>query len=731
MGNTAGLAINRWPFQCSAPPAKEYATNLVSSDLPDNVPSVVANQIIEENFPTNEGFPALLVFHDPNQISADEFTTIIQLSEWLSSAERPAKISDVVPFHAMPAPAKAKFLSEDGTSLLLPVNLYPNLPMESINETVTTIQEHSEQLSMGNMQLYITGPAGIASDSIAIFANADLVLLFSTIGLILILLVVIYRSPLLAIIPLLAAGFVYQVVDRLLGFFAKQGLFHIQNESLSIMMILLFAALTDYSMFIFSRFREELTRYQDKHAAMVEAMTHVSSPIFYSGGTVLVAMLTLFTALYRPYQNFAPVFSIAMVVILLAGLTLLPAIFVLFGRRAFWPFIPKLGVPLHKHESFWEKVSRFVVKKPWVSGGAVFIIIAIFAINALGIQYSFNMIKSFPADMNSRIGYEVLEQSFPKGELAPIQAILVKKDGNELPSDPEAMQSLLKLGEALYNLDGIAHVSLLDTPPHALPSQMGESTSTAHANTGMAMMNSSLSQDKNAMRFTILLAENPYDQSSLDNIQVLRDRADELLQASGFSPEEYALYYAGESAHQADVRSLNERDTKLVVILITLFITLMLVFQTRSLVAPIYMIATILFSFASAMGLGWFIIHSIQGIGAISYRIPLYAFVFLVALGVDYNIMLISRIHEEATKHPIKEAVQKGLALTGGVISSAGIILAATFAVLITQPLQELHLFGMIVSLGILMDVFLIRGLLVPSIITLVGKWNWWPSKLK
>ncbi|MFS0838602.1 MMPL family transporter [Paenibacillus sp. 1P03SA] len=230
-----------------------------------------------------------------------------------------------------------------------------------------------------------------------------------------------------------------------------------------------------------------------------------------------------------------------------------------------------------------------------------------------------------------------------------------------------------------------------------------------------------LSADGTAIKLQLTPDSNPYEPVSLDLIGRLRDKSPALLEQSGLNPSEFTLHYAGQTAEQLDVRNMNKRDTILLFTLITLFITVMLLIQTKSFKHAFTMIATMLLSYTATLGLGWMIFHFILGYDSISYRLPVYTFVFLIALGVDYNIMLVSRIKEEALRHPWKEAVSRGVALTGGVISSAGLILAATFTVLITQPLQELFLFGLTMSLGILLDTFLVRGMLLPALLVFVG----------
>ncbi|WP_124727289.1 MMPL family transporter [Staphylospora marina] len=694
-----------------APAAKNHAVNVNGADLPEEARSVVAREELQRHFSDNDGLPALLVFHKKDGIGSADLANITKVSEYLASSESPETVKEFPPLHLMPEPARQAFLSEDKTTLVLPVMLKDGLEMQAINDTVTQIQEKGSGLVGSSVELNITGPAGIASDTIALFSNADLVLLFSTIGLILILLIVIYRSPLLAIIPLLVAGIVHQVTDRLLGLMGKNGVFEIESQSLSIMSILLFAALTDYSLLVFARFREELKKHEDKFVAMKEAMKQVWEPVFFSAGTVLAAMLVLFIADYKPYENFAPVFSLAMGVILIAGLTLVPALFALFGRKAFWPFIPKAGDPETRTGSIWSRIGHLVVKKPGVISVLMVGVLAVGALGMTQIQYNFNLIKSFPEDLGSRKGYERLETHFSKGELAPATVLVT---GTESIT-PEKLSALKK---ELERQPGVKQVTtVLEPGPgagHASAADRG---------------NQIISKDGKAARLQFIFEENPYDQRSLDHMDEMRNRSEDILKNSGLSPEKHRLMFAGETAKQADVRAMNREDTQKVIIWVTVLITVLLILQTRSLVAALLMISTILLSYAAAMGLSTWLFDTFFGWTDMSYRIPLYTYVFLVALGVDYNIMVVSRIREEASRHEMKEAIRRGVSLTGGVISSAGLILAATFAVLMTQPILELFMFGFTVALGILLDTFLVRSLLVPSLFTLLGRYSFWPSK--
>ncbi|WP_404349753.1 MMPL family transporter [Sutcliffiella horikoshii] len=695
----------------AAPSVNDYKINTGENDLPKEAQSVVASEKFDAYFPDDNGLFALLVFHNEEGWNTKSFTEVDEVSKWVEEDSTLETIQSAVPFHQFPEQVKGDFLSEDGTTLVLPLFLKDNLEMDEVHDTVQSIETFTETaLTSGTM--VITGPAGIASDTIAIFSNADLVLLFSTIALVLILLIVIYRSPLLAIIPLVAVAFVYQVVDRVLGLLAKNEVFTVEAQSISIVMILLFGATVDYSLFVFSRFREELRKQEDKHEAMRKAVRGIAEPLIFSGGTVFAAMLVLLLADYGPYHSFAPVFTITIAIVLVAGLTLIPALFTIFGRRAFWPFIPKVGEETLEKNRFWGKVGGFVTKKPVLAGGLVLVFLLLNASQLLNANYSYNIIQSFPEEMKSRIGFEQLEEKFPAGELAPVNVLVEKESGFTFSSSE--LDAIEALNESFIGTTGVSSTTLPEKEIVATGGREGSRI---------------VSEDGKAVKFDIILTMNPYEEEAMDLLHKLNESKEEILKESGLDTEEYNIYFAGETATSTDIRSTNDRDTILIIVAVTIVIFGMLIFHTRSLVAPVYMMATILLSYASALGLSWWIFDTFFGFEGMSYRIPLYAFVFLVALGVDYNIMLISRIKEENRYFPIKDATRRGVALTGGVISSAGVILAATFGVLMTQPILELFMFGFIVCLGILMDAFLIRGILVPAIVTLLNNWNWWPSK--
>ena len=648
--------------------------------LPEEAQSIIAENKSEELFPNDQGTPGILVFHnEEGNIELDEVKQVLNtiINEDIEGIET------IVDISAMPEQALAAFTSEDKSTIIVPMNLEADLGNSDYSEINDTASEIGNEAAKNlELDFYITGPAGIAGDTTKLFESADLQLLFATIAIILVLLIVIYRSPLLAFIPLLATVIVYQVVNQSVALMGAGGL-EINNSTTSIMSILLFAAVIDYSLFVFSRYREELNHYESKYEAMKYAMRATGEPVFFAGGTVLAAMLILFFADFRDYQNFAPIFGLAMFIIILASITLVPALFTLFGRKAFWPKVPKYGEQKEVKHGIWGAVAKFVVNKPGLSGGLVAIFMLITALNVFNLEFEFNSVKNFPEDLPSRVGYEIVEEEFNKGDLAQTTVIL---DGAEALTEEEIQAFTNKL---------ISY------------EKVNSATLTA------------VTDNQTAAKVNISLTMNPYSSEAINFIEDLREDTDSIMKGLEIEAD---VYYSGTTAKLADERDINNGDIIKIVILETLLILVLLLALTRSIKMPIYMMATILISYVSALGLGLFLVDVLFGYDAISTRVPVYAFIFLVALGIDYNIILVSRFMEERKNKKVKDALEVAIRNTGGVISSAGLILAATFAALTTMPIADLFIFGFMVAVGILIDTFLVRGMLLPSLILFFEK---------
>ncbi|MED4455814.1 MMPL family transporter [Metabacillus fastidiosus] len=678
-----------------APGAKEETSPSKNAGLPETSESIQAEKALKEYFPSSEGVPLFVVVYDKDGLKEkDTEQAMIHIEKVMNDAK---KDFTVIPLSKMPVQARASFFSEDNTTFFLPVMFPKDMENKDVKMTMDELKKEVAKELPSNLETYFTGPAGIMADTYEMFSKADVVLILATVGLIFVILILIYRSPLLAFIPLIGAGIAYSVVDRLLGLMGKYDWFAMDSQSLSIMMILLFAVITDYSLLLFARFREELEKSLSVNEAMKNALNFVKEPIIFSGSTVLLSMLTLFFAVYESYRGFAPVFAVAIAIMLIAGLTLMPALFAIAGEKSFWPSNPRKRAEKRAgKEGFWYKLGRFVTEKPWISLIPIVILLVFFTSMTRHVNYSFNLLDSFPKEMSSIQGYNKLNDAFSAGEIAP-STVIVKA---EKDLSQEQIQSLV---DQLNDRESVSKAEV-----------QGHPYAEGH---------------QNVAKINLVLKNNPYTEKAFDDIEKLRDDSKKILKESKI--DDASMLIAGETAQNADVRNISHDDEIRIIILTTVLIMIMLGIQTRSLLAPIYMMATILLSFGAALGFSVFFFQDILGYTGISYRIPLYTFVFLVALGVDYSIMLISRIREEKERLPIKDAVREGVSKTGGVISSAGLILAATFAVLITQPVMELRVFGFAVAVGILVDTFIVRPIAIPALIVILGKYSFWPKKIK
>ncbi|MFU2017700.1 MMPL family transporter [Peribacillus butanolivorans] len=694
------------------PDVKDRTSNN-TADLPADSASVVADKLIKKEFPNSSGIPALLTWHREGGLTEADLAEVQYLSKELT--ENPlTQQSFLPPLHEIPLPALQGSVSEDGTTFVQPLFFKENTEtavleknLKIINRIVTErvgldpfkVQTNTEKLS-----LRVTGPVGISVDATGLFSGADFQLLLATVILVLVVLLIIYRSPLLAIIPLIGVGFAYLVTSPILGFMADHDWITVDSQAISIMTVLLFGAGTDYCLFLISHYRSELRHHESKREAMIAAFKDSSGAIAMSGLTIVISLLTLLVAKYGAYHRFAVPFSLSILIMMLAALTLVPALLSVFGRASFFPIVPrtpemeesrakKKGKTVKKHKEagrIGNWIGNIVTTKPWTVILTCLIIFSVLAGYSSQIKYSYDILSSFPEDMNSREGYKVISDSYTPGELAPA-TVVVDTDGKDID-----------LADVLKKMNLIESV----TDP----------------------INSKSNKDLQSYEVTFNI--NPYDIEAINSIPDIRSLAEKELKAANISAVDEKVWIGGQTATQFDKRDTVKTDEFMITPIIIVLISLLLLAYLRSVTAMIYLMGTVILSFFAAMGLGWIILHYFMGVEAIEGTIPLYSFVFLVALGEDYNIFMVSSIWRKKKTMPIKQAIREGVAETSGVITSAGIILAATFSVLATLPIQVLVQFGLITALGVLMDTFIVRPFLVPAITALLGRSAFWPSKV-
>src|SRR4051794_1216944 len=543
----------------------------------------------------------------------------------------------------------------------------------------------------GGLTVYVTGDLGVNADFDEVFGSLDTKLLIATALLVLVLLGLIYRAPLIAISPLIVVFLAYSVAQAGVYAWGKAGN-NVNSNGTTILVVLIFGVGTDYSLLLVSRYREEFRRHEDKHEAMETALRRVGPAILASGLTVALAMLVLLVARAGDVRSLGPVAAIGITSAFVAGLTLLPALLTIFGRRGFWPRKRTVAYdPDHRIEErpgFWRRLGDTVVRRPGPAFAVTALVMAVGALGVFAYKEDFSSTGVFKKKTESVEGYKVLTRTFPKGLLSPTVVLIRRTDGGQVTAaDVQAVKSRLR------GAPDVAAVSSV-----ALPSKDG------HA----AIVNVTLKSDPNAAK-------------ALDAVPVLRDEVKDA------APGVEALV-GGTTATNYDYQQATNRDFKLIVPLALLVIAVILGILLSAVVAPIVLIGTVILSFLGTLGLSVLFIRYVVGDPGVNSALPTYAFIFLVALGTDYTIFLMSRVREEAREHGTREGVLRALSATGAVITSAGVILAGTFAVLMTLPVTFVFNIGFIVAVGILLDTFIVRTIMVPAVVELLGDRVWWPS---
>ncbi len=754
-----------------APKLASVYDNSGTGSIPSDSPSTIAQKLQLQKFPGSRGVPAILVFYNRAGLSSDDLAKAKQVSDWLISAQKPDAVTTVLSSYTVPQAAK-QLVSKDNTTLTMVASLKDTATNGVITSNVKAIREYLASATKNTpLQAHVTGPAGISVDAGLIFAGTDLPLLLGTVGLVLVLLILLYRSPILAFLPLLGVGWALQIVNALLGFAGKAGLFSISQQATSIMTVLLFGAGTDYSIFVASRFREELFVTQDKYAAMRETMRAVGEAITSSAGTVILALLTLIFTFIGLYSSLGPTLALAVAVMLLAGLTLVPALLVLLGRAAYWPFVPRYNPQaitqseVTSLRGFWGRLGTWTAKHRIAAVVSSLLLLGIFTLGNIGSQPSYNFLTAFRKPTDSGAGFQVLQNHFPSGTLAPTTVLIQLRGGS-----PDVYQHLTQIdaiNAALQKVPGVATVQgptrpdgntptvdpvTLQTAIAALPASVRDGIRAGKAPTlcqgprcpppnpqlgaiigAYAASLQNVSPDNSTAKFSVVLKDDPYSVAAIDRVVPLRDALSKALNANQLGSNDATkgeVYLSGQTALLADTANDNQHDTLLIVPAVLVLVGIVLALLLRSLIAPLYLLGAVTLNYYAAIGLCGFFFQRIQGQDGFNYAVPLYTFIFLVALGADYTIFLMSRVREEAQRHGLEQGVPFAVSRTGGVITSAGLILAGTFAVLTTLPINVLYQFGFCVAVGILLDTFVVRGLLVPGLVLLLGKWNWWPGRL-
>ena len=702
-----------------APNLSDVTTNENEEFLPAAAESVEAMELRAEKFPRGDGFPALVVFSSQGDIEAKN-QAVTSFTKIARSAGAPDAIQSVLSPGDSPA-ATATLISEDGytSMVVVTINGLPsNPPFQSAVEWLSDQAAGSggEFIDPQGqvIETAVTGPAGIIIDAVKVFEKIDVAITAATGLLVLFLLLLIYRSPVTALVPLVVIGSALALSQAIAAMLADNFDLPLNGQITGIMSVLVFGVGTDYALFIVSRYREELVSQNDKWLAMRSTMSRVGPSIAGSAGTTIVAMFALTFSSYGSFSSLGPMLAMAIFVVLLSGIFVMPAVIALCGRWAFWPR-PLIQRQSVSDSGFWGRVGQLVSRRPLLIFSITMIGIVIATIPAWSIKPSHNFLDGFPDDMESKVGYEMLAESFPPGTLAPTEIYIVSVEPNIL----SAVTEIDDLTDRLSKIQGVVAVSG-PTRPAGRPVKSGQ-----YLEEGGARF---VSPDGSTARIDLVLEDDPYSSASLTTILRVR----EILSVTEFPTllDPYTLV-GGDTAIEMDTKAAIDADVRWLAPVSIIAIFLILILLLKSIIAPLYLVFSVIVSFGATFGLSVFAFQQIFGHPGVAYQNGVWMFIFLVALGADYNIFVMSRIRESVGQHGIRQGIAIAVGRTGGVVTSAGIILAGTFAGLTTLPLRDLFQLGFAVSLGVLIDTFVVRALLVPSMAAILGEWSWWPRKIE
>ena len=644
--------------------------NETSSFLPGDTESVRALEAVKK-FPGGEIAPAVIVYFREGGLTEADRAAI---EGDRGKLEAPA-IPDTLPTgEAQPA--------ENGSAALLVKPVRSTGEGDRFPDAVQEIRDRVTRDDDG-LEVKVTGAAGYGLDAIKIFEQINGTLLLATGLLVLILLILIYRSPIFWLIPF-GTVFLAEISSRGFGYLLAESGVVINGQSGGILPVLVFGAGTDYALLLVSRYREELRRHENEHVAMRAALATAGPAILASGLTVIAALLTLTLADVNGTAGLGPIGAMGVALAMIFMLTVLPALLVICGRGAFWsPFdtIPHVGdEAADATHGFWRRLGDRVALRPrrvWLG------VLALLCVLGAGlVEYDTGLTtgNSFRGEVESVQGQERLASAFPAGATAP-GAVIV----------PDASRA----GAVKAALEG----------ERELIARVGEPV-----------------QGPPGAQLEVVLKKDAFDPDAFADVPALRRVVKE---AGGDD-----VLFGGPTAENYDYQQAAARDNRLIIPLALVIVFLILVGLLRALLAPLLLILTVVVSFVAALGTGMFVFEYVFGFPGVDESLPLLAFVFLVALGIDYNIFLMARVREETITHGTREGTLRGLAVTGGVITSAGIVLAGTFSALAVLPLIFLTELGFIIAFGVLLDTFIVRSILVPALVLDIGPKVWWPSRL-
>ncbi|MFF7896473.1 MMPL family transporter [Streptomyces sp. NPDC007907] len=650
--------------------------NDAASWLPGSAESTQVLQISEDFRP--EQIPAVVIYARASGLTAQDRAQIAEDVRQLKQLSDHGIIGEQTR-----GPVFDRQVDPRAAQVFVPI-LMDEEGWERISPAVDSIRDDVGTGDDG-LAVHITGPGGTSADFAEAFEGIDSTLLFAAMAVVIVMLLITYRSLTLLVVPLVAVVCALFTAQALIYLLAEHGGLTVNGQSAGILTVLVFGAGTDYALLLVARYREELRRHEDRHEAMALALHRAGPAVIASGATVVLSMLVLLAAEMNSTSGLGPVAAIGVAVALVAMMTLFPALLVIFGRWIFWPVVPRYGTPDPTERGVWARTGRRIARRPRMIWAVTALALAVCSLGLIQLRAEgISNADAFTGKPDSITGQEVSARYFPAGSGDPL--IIVSNQA-------QAVQ----VGRAVAGTPGVVPQSL-GLPPGTRPAFEGkvlfEATMTAPA-------------DSEAAKQTV---------------ERVRDAVHAVPDADA--------KVGGGTAALLDMDEATTHDNLLIIPLVLVVVLLILCGLLRALIAPLLLIGTVILSFTAALGISALAFRYVFDYAGEATDFPLFVFVFLVALGIDYNIFLTTRIREEAARQGTRQGVVTGLAATGAVITSAGLVLAGTFAALGTLPMVAFAEIGFTVALGVLIDTFIVRSVLVTALFLDVGPKVWWPHRL-
>ncbi|SEB79361.1 putative drug exporter of the RND superfamily [Paramicrobacterium humi] len=677
----------------------DVAENDQAQFLPASADATRVSELQTE-FRGDDVIPALIVFERDGGVTDADHEAIGDIIDHV------ATIDGVVDNGVSPA-----IDSEDGEAVEIVVSIDAQ---GERNETVAELRGYLADHTPEGLSAAVTGPAGLSADIVDAFSGLDGLLLAVALGVVLVILIIVYRSPLLPLIVLGTSMMALTAAIFVVVQLAKADVLVLSGQTQGILMILVIGAATDYSLLYVSRYREALREHERKWDATWTALRGSTPAILASGGTVIAGLLCLLFSELNSNKALGPVAAIGIVFALIAALTLLPALLLWAGRVAFWPIRPVYGSE-HKHavdasaKGLWPAAARLVSRRPRTVWVACALVLAAASVGLVGLKADGVSQSEFVTGYSeAREGQAVLDDHFPGGSGTP--AVIVA------PED-----RLDEVAKTVLDTDGVDSLAVVTADAASGTAQVtADGIKPAFGKNGPVTAEPTVIDGKIMLEATL---DGPGDSvEAEDTVRELRSA----LPDSGSD----AVLIGGVAATAIDTNDAATHDRNLIIPLVLVVILVILMLLLRSILAPVLLVLTVVLSFAAALGVSSLVFNGLFQFPGADPSVPMFGFVFLVALGIDYNIFLMTRVREESVKHGTREGITRGLVATGGVITSAGIVLAATFAALGVLPILFLAQISFIVAFGVLLDTIIVRSLLVPALSYDIGRAIWWPSRL-